>query len=364
MDVPRRQATTRIGDRLISVQWAMPDGSVVIRRDVNMLEPPPWPPAKVRAAGSRLSQSPASAQFRLQVLTPGRWYAGKNSDGTKRYLDFTPEYIRHQYRKNKKLLETGIPVPAPFEHRDDARPGSILLDDLASLKARSTAGWITDYQLDDRDRLFAVVNIPHADDQKRAEAIRFCSPELDQFIDSTGKDWGRVITHVALTPRPRQHTQQPITRLSSGGRNPIRLAIDPRTGEDMFDFDNLDDDGRCASRPTEFGALVEALQGRGLVIPAEVHDLAGLVIAVRANPCLCDDEDEDEDEDLDDEYAEDAMNQQYGRSPVTMSHAGRRPSHPDAKIRRYLRRAAAIDQGPEARKARDAAMSRMCSGRS
>jgi hypothetical protein len=130
----------------------------------------------------------------------------------------------------------------------------------------------------------------------------------------------------------------------------------------MFDFDNLDDGNQEADRPTEFGALVEALQGRGLVIPPEVHDLAGLIIAVRANPCLCDDEDE-KDEDLDDEYAEDAMNQQYGRSPVTMSHAGRRPSHPDAKIRRYLRRAAAVDQSPDARKARDAAMGRMCSGR-
>lgn len=143
------------------------------------------------------------------------------------------------------MLQSGIPVPTSWEHRNDAKPGKLNRDDWASARAKGTAGWVEAYELDAQGKAWANVEIPDAEDGRKAETVRFCSPEIDCFTDGDGRDWGEVITHVALTPRPVQHNQPPIARLSYLG--PIRLAIDPTEGTDMAD--DADDDKKKAPPP-------------------------------------------------------------------------------------------------------------------
>jgi hypothetical protein len=179
--------------------------------------------------------------------------------------------------------------------------------------------------------------VPDEGDGKQAETVRFCSPEIDYFTDGTGKDWGEVFTHIALTPRPRQHGQPPIARLSLTYTGPIRLGEESdddtkdtkRKAEDAQDGDKKDDSEE-KDTPTEFGALVEALVAKGFIVPEEVKDMAGLIIAIKASP---DDGGGDGLDDLDDPNAVQQVSRQ---SPIAMSHG--RQGRPGRRRRRGRRR--------------------------
>jgi hypothetical protein len=269
-------------------------------------------------------------QFRLRALAPGRWCVGRNPDGSKLFKDFTPEICREQYRRNQELIDAGIPVPVCWEHRDDQRPGRLSLDDWNSERAKGTAGHVKKYEIDEKHQVWNVIEIPDDADGKKAEIVRFCSPEIDRFTDGTGKDWGEVFTHIALTPRPRQHGQPPITRLSLTYTGPLRLGEDDeeekpakdtkRKAEDAQDADKKDDSEE-KDTPTEFGSLIEALTAAGMVIPEEVKDLAGLIIAIKANQGGDDDP-----------YGPDDpsdVTEVSRQSPISMSHgAGDDADHP------------------------------------
>src|SRR5262245_3170246 len=163
------------------------------------------------------------AEFRSLVLAPGRRCVGKNPDGSKRYVTFTADYCRDKADRGNRMLAKGINIPVCWEHRADGKPRKLSKDDWASERAKGTAGSAKRFEVDADNRVFAVHEIPDDSDAKRAEVVRFCSPEINAFTDGDGEDWGEVITHIALTPRPVQHEQPPIARLSLTG--PIRLAI-------------------------------------------------------------------------------------------------------------------------------------------
>lgn len=229
------------------------------------------------------------AKLKLQVLAPGKRFVGFNADRSKRFVDFTPEYVKAAYERNAALVDAGIPVPVCWGHRDDAKPGKLSRDDLVTAREKGTAGFVDRYELDlSSNRVFATVDVPDESDAKRAEILKFCSPEIDEFTDGSGKDWGEVFTHVALTPRPRQHGELvPTTRLSLTYAGPIRLAID-QEGNDMAEEKKGDEkpekkgDGEGDDAGSEIKDLIEALKSIGLTIPEEVTDIPGLIIAVKA----------------------------------------------------------------------------------
>lgn len=224
------------------------------------------------------------ARFRVQALAPGKRCVGRNPDGSKRFVTFTPDYCRQQAEANNRMLAAGVPVPVCWGHRDDAKPGRLSRDDWESERAKKTAGWVERYAVDSSGVVTAEIEVPDAGDAKQAEAVRFVSPEIDDCTDGDGRDWGEVFTHIALTPRPVQHDQPPLTRLSLTGR--IRLSIDPREGTDMAD-EKKDDSKPKAEKDGDSGgelkALIAALkEAHGLTIPDEVDDIPKLIIAVKA----------------------------------------------------------------------------------
>lgn len=224
------------------------------------------------------------AKLRLQALAPGKRFVGRDKDGSKRFVNFTPEYCRQQFEANSALVASGIPVPASWEHRDDARPGRLSRDDMASARAKGTLGFVEKYEIDDKSRVFAIVDAPNEVDAKKAETVRFCSPEIDQFTDGTGKEWGEVFTHIAITPRPVQHDQQPITRLSLTYAGPIRLSVDPEKGEDMAEENETETETEGdGSESAGIKDLVAALEECGFNIPEEASTLKEIIIAVKAH---------------------------------------------------------------------------------
>lgn len=235
-------------------------------------------------------------KFRLRALTPGRRFVGYHKDGSKRFFDFTPEFCRQQFARNSEMVKADVPVPVCWGHRNDIAVGRMSQDDLATARARGTAGRVEGYELaaDGSGAFDALVDIPDADDARKAEVVRFCSPEIDYVTDGTGRDWGVAISHLALTPRPVQHPQPPIARLSILDGGPIRLALDPSKGTDMADdaaeVEDTEDDETgpetpepAAQTPEDLKALVAALRKKGFTIPEMVKDLNDIVIAVEAS---------------------------------------------------------------------------------
>jgi hypothetical protein len=248
------------------------------------------------------------AKLKLEVLRPARRCVGRNANGSLRFETFTPEYCQQQFERNSALLASGadgkpFPVPVCWEHRDDAKPGRLSRDDAASARAKGTAGFVDKYEIDAKNRVFATVDVPDEVDARQAEKTRFCSPEIAPFVDDKGKDWGEVFTHVALTPRPVQTDQTPVTRLSLTYAGPIRLSVDPKEGKDMAD--EADDKGKKKpyeapknDTPVDEGikAVIEALRGVGMNIPEEVKDCETLVVAIKASGSGDEDYDDDDDQ--------------------------------------------------------------------
>jgi hypothetical protein len=269
------------------------------------------------------------AKFRLQALTPGRKLV-PTEDGGRAWIDFSPEYVAATIDRTNKMLRAGIPVPVSWGHRSDAKPGSISADDWQSAKEKGVAGYALSCDIKGGPG-FADIEIPDDADGRQAEKVRFCSPEIDDFTDGNGKHWGEVFTHIALTPRPVQHDQPPIARLSLSG--PIRLSVDPLTGKNMADEkpdEKPEDvkppaDEKPKEKPDEsrLGSLIAALRDAGFEVPAEVTDIDGLIIAVKSKAPTSEPEEEEELED------DDMNNDELGevRSPPVQMSMAEKKSH-------------------------------------
>lgn len=265
------------------------------------------------------------------MLAPRTVCIGKTADGGKRFATFTAKHCQRYAEQGKAMLAKGLNLPVCWEHRSDAKPKHLSDDDRKSEKARfGIAGHVEEIELDSQNRVWANVEIPDEADAKQASKLRFCSPEIDNFTDGDGHDWGEVITHVALTPRPRQYDQPPIARLSLTG--PIRLAFDPEKGNDMADDDKSkkdegkkkkdDDAPELTEKPAadeKIKPLIEALREVGMTVPDEVVDIDGLVIAIKAGGAK-----PEEDEPLDDMGDDDDLHANVGPTtqspPIGLSH--------------------------------------------
>jgi hypothetical protein len=212
------------------------------------------------------------AKLRIEVLRPRRVVIGRDEAGAPVFRTFTAEDCRRYAERGNQMLNS-VAVPVCWGHRDDAKPVS--LDAAKTDFARGTAGYVDRFVLDG-GRAFAEADIPDESEARRAKNVRFASPEIEQFTDGTGRDWGEVVTHLALTPRPRQHDQEPITRLSFNPKR-IRLAIDAEKGTDMADEkDDPKPEGDDKPKKTEgdttegmnyFSEAMEMLKAKGVNLP-------------------------------------------------------------------------------------------------
>ncbi len=243
------------------------------------------------------------AKFRLEALAPRRYCLGRDKAGQKRWATFTAEDCRSLGDKANRMLAAGVSIPVCWEHRDDANPARKLSrDQWATEQVLGTAGWVERYEIDADGRVWANIEVPDPADAAKAEALRYCSPEVQpDVLDGDGREWGRAFAHLALTPRPINQHQKPIQRLS--GAKPvarsvsdvIRLSVNPTGGEDMADEKKDDEAAVEEPKPPEekpktgdgldggVKELIEALRAVGMLIPDEVMDVAGLIIAIKAS---------------------------------------------------------------------------------
>jgi hypothetical protein len=268
------------------------------------------------------------ATHRLQILKPGTYCVGTNAKGEKVYCTFTPEHIRSYHERGNAMLAASWSVPVAWDHRSDAKPTQMSVDDLRSQRARGTAGHVERFVIEG-GRLWADVDIPDEADAKAAKAVRFCSPEINAFTDGHGKDWGDVITHIALTPRPRNPDQPPIQQLSLTSGMPLRLSLD-NEGNDMPDPESKTD-SKPAKTPeggggkTKIGEAVEALRAIGIDLgndpPSEMEQFLDLLIVAAKTMALHTEPDADNPPEPDDA----TLTPEPTKPPVFMGHPNAHP---------------------------------------
>lgn len=155
-------------------------------------------------------------EIRKEIIRTGK-HVYINQAGSPRVLDVTPEKVKHYHDSGMKMLLSGLPIPVPLEHDQNVNPLSAaernaeLLRNNAGETKRFELGKVKDPDGVEQDALFGVLDIrdEQISNKIKDATIKWCSPWIDSFTDGKGNDWNEVISHVALTTRPRVHEQQP-----------------------------------------------------------------------------------------------------------------------------------------------------------
>jgi hypothetical protein len=145
--------------------------------------------------------------FWKEVISPDSyWYT--DDAGAPHKFEATPEYVRYLHDQGNRMLAAGLSIPIPLEHQRDAKP--LTAAEKAAKQLEHNAGWVQKYALRADHKLFALCDI--ADPKiaaKLPRTIKFTSPNIDSFVDGSGREWKGVISHLALTSRPRIVRQEP-----------------------------------------------------------------------------------------------------------------------------------------------------------
>ena len=169
-----------------------------------------------------------------EVIRPGTYWYRDESSGLPRKLVVTPELTKYWHDQGNAMLSAGLTVPVPCEHDFDAHPMT------PAEKLKSNAGWVKEYRLkgEKGDRLFSVVDVQDEGIAKKLPGtIRWTSPWINTFTDGQGKEWKNVISHLALTTRPRIVEQAPFGSVAAA----LSIATEVKV-------DDVGDKGFCLSK--------------------------------------------------------------------------------------------------------------------
>lgn len=162
-----------------------------------------------------------------EIISPGQYWYTDEVTGLPRKLDVTPELTRYWQEQGSEMLKTGLSIPVPYEHDFNMHPMT------PKEKLLNNAGEVKEYRLHDGkggkgDKLFGLIDIQDEEARKKiGKSIRWTSPWINSFMDGNGKQWNSVISHLALTTRPRVTKQAPFGSVAAALSMASVVAIEP-----------------------------------------------------------------------------------------------------------------------------------------
>lgn len=145
-----------------------------------------------------------------EIISPGQYWYTDQQTGEPRTLDVTPELTKYWHDQGQAMIRAGLTIPVPCEHDFNAHPMT------PKERLLNNAGWVKEYKLKDNGRLFGVVDVQDAEVAKKLpKTIRWTSPWINSFTDGNGREWNNVISHLALTTRPRIVKQDPFPSIAA-----------------------------------------------------------------------------------------------------------------------------------------------------
>lgn len=187
-------------------------------------------------------------RFKKVVLGPGTY---KSPDGE---ISITPARIRHWRDQFKQMKDFGLNIPSPWGHLSSAYPD---YETKEFFESKYNAGFIDSFEMDDKDQLVAVLDIPREEDANRiGTTVREVSPQIEtEWRDGKGRIWNDVITHLALVTHPvvpGQNNFEPMPE------NAVRLSLSMRINK-MADKDTKKDETKKVDKKPETKKVEETV---------------------------------------------------------------------------------------------------------
>jgi hypothetical protein len=157
-------------------------------------------------------------RFWKELISEGRW-ANPAAGFT---LDVDGERLGRWLANFEAMTDAGIRVPVPWGHSYDPR---------------DNAGFVSELELRD-GALWGLLDVPDAAAaEKLGRTVRAVSVSVNpHFVDGSGRDWGEVIEHVALTNYPVVTGQGEFVRADDAERSAITLEpAEPDAASDDSD---------------------------------------------------------------------------------------------------------------------------------
>lgn len=157
-----------------------------------------------------------------EIIRPAQYWYADRTTGLPQRFECTPELVQHMCSEGKDMLSAGLSIPIPLEHDEDCVP--MKSADLAARKLLNNTGEIKDFEVREIEEngkkipnvLFGKMDIQDdAVAKKLGKTIKWGSPWIHSFDDPTGKRREGVITHYALTSRPRIVQQAPFQSIAA-----------------------------------------------------------------------------------------------------------------------------------------------------
>ena len=156
-------------------------------------------------------------KVKKEIARPGTYSYIHPKTGLPEKMTITADTVKHFLKQGNAMRAAGLSIPVPIEHQSDAKP--MTEGEKAAWNTRNNAGWVDSYEVGEvkgkngqtiKDVLFGNFDIQDADIAKKLpHTIKFTSPWINSFVDGSGKKWDGVVSHVALTTRPRIVDQVP-----------------------------------------------------------------------------------------------------------------------------------------------------------
>lgn len=147
-----------------------------------------------------------------EVIRP-RTYVCQDKDGKPFKVPVTQSAIKHLYETGQDMLKAGLSIPVPLEHQP-LKP--MTEEEKKAAQLKNNAGWTKKFDLRN-GRLFALLDIQDPEVEKKLpKTIKWTSPHFDSFVDGNGVERNGVISHIALTLRPRATAQEPFGEALKG----------------------------------------------------------------------------------------------------------------------------------------------------
>jgi hypothetical protein len=172
--------------------------------------------------------------FDQTFLKPGNYRVGNTR------LRLSPDDLAAYADGTNRAIADGLNIPVLTHH---AAPNSPDGGPQPSKSGLDCVGWLTKVSQNRDGSLSHRLEItdPLAAEKIKNGSVRFTSPELaENFRDGRGREYGRMIRHTAITPKPR---------------NPEQGAFEPASvcfSLDDYEADSMTDPNKLTPEPTQF----------------------------------------------------------------------------------------------------------------
>lgn len=206
-------------------------------------------------------------RFAKDVLRPATLHP-RNSGPQK----FDPARIQRLTNRMQEMIAAKVPIPLAWEHQPDANPVPMSLPDAAAHRSKHHITYLSGAQIDGDGKFQTVFDVEDAAEAAQIKKVKYVSPKIvTDFKDGTGRVWpGESIVHVAVTPRPVDHLQDPVREVPVAFSHYTDGALYLSLGDlEMADETETTVEGGGGA-DDKFKKAVSALADYGLVLAADV----------------------------------------------------------------------------------------------